>query len=318
MSTDFRALEAGLWTEATWKPGGGLVVVPGLRVEREEYLNSMSWIDPRLSVRWTFQEDTTLKGGLGLYHQPPQLVYLTKEWGNPDLHEEGAWHSMIGVERRVWGPVTLDLQLYYKALFDLALPTNEVGVRDGAAVPLRYTNTGTGSSYGAELLLRWSGGGRFFGWLSYSLSRSVRDQQVVGGSIAPGGDQFDQPHNVVALGTVELPELWTGFSAGFRARYSTGVPYRPPVAAVYNADSDTYQPVVDPSSRRRTPDFFQLDLRVDKRWTWQSWILSAYLEVQNVTNRKNPEGAAYNYDYTQQGWMTGLPLFPSFGIRAEY
>jgi len=47
-------------------------------------------------------------------------------------------------------------------------------------------------------------------------------------------------------------------------------------------------------------------------------MLSAYLEVQNATNRKNAEGAAYNYDYSQQGWMTGLPLFPSFGIRAEY
>ncbi|HEY6005677.1 MAG TPA: energy transducer TonB, partial [Anaeromyxobacter sp.] len=224
----------------------------------------------------------------------------------------------VGVERRIWGPLTLDLQLYYKGLFDLVLPTNEVVVRDGASVPLRYTNGGTGSSYGTELLLRWGAGGRFFGWLAYSLSRSVRDQQVVGGTLQPGGDAFDQPHNVVALGTVELPELWTGFSAGFRVRYSTGNPYRPTVTAVYDADTDTYQPVVDPSRRARTPAFFQLDLRADKRWTYRSWILSAYLEVQNATNRKNPEGAAYNYDYSRQGWMTGLPLFPSFGIRAEY
>jgi TonB family protein len=318
LNTNLRAFEAGVWTEATWKPVEGLVVTPGIRVEREEYLNSMSWVDPRLAVRWTVEEDTTLKGGVGLYHQPPQAVYLTKEWGNPDLHQEGAWHSMVGVERRIWGPLSLDLQAYYKALFDLTLPTSEVVVRDGVAVPLRYTNGGTGSSYGAELLLRWAAGGRFFGWLSYSLSRSVRDQKVVGGSLEPGGDAFDQPHNLVMLGTVELPELWTGLSAGFRLRYATGNPYRPTVSAVYDADTDAYQPVVDASRHDRTPAFFQLDLRVDKRWTWKSWILSAYLEVQNATNRKNPEGAAYNYDYSQRGWMTGLPLFPSFGIRAEY
>ena len=314
MDMNLQAMEAGLWAEATWKPVDGLVIVPGIRAEREVFINTMTWLDPRLSARWTFGEDTTLKGGLGLYHQPPQPVFLTKEWGNPDLHEEGAWHSMVGVERRLWGPLTIDLQLYYKGLFDLALPTS--AVVDG--VPLRYTNDGTGSSYGAELLLRWAAGGRFFGWLSYSLSRSVRHQDVVGGNIQPGGDEFDQPHNVVALGTLELPELWTGFSAGFRVRYSTGNPYRPTVTAVYDADSDTYQPVVDPSRRERTPSFFQLDLRADKRWTYRSWILSAYLEVQNATNRKNPEGAAYNYDYSQQGWLTGLPLFPSFGIRAEY
>jgi TonB family protein len=318
LDMNLRAWEAGVWTEAAWKPVSGLVVTPGLRAEREQFLNAMSWLDPRIAARWTVAEGTTVKGGLGLYHQPPQTVYLTREWGNPDLHEEGAWHSMLGVERRVWGPLTVDLQLYYKALFDLALPTSDVVVRGGASVPLRYTNAGTGSSYGAELLLRWAAGGRFFGWLAYSLSRSVRDQQVVGGTIQPGGEEFDQPHNLVALGNVELPEVWTGFSAGFRLRYSTGNPYRPTVTAVYDADADTYRPVVDPSGHRRTPAFFQLDLRADKRWTYRSWILSAYLEVQNATNRKNPEGAAYNYDYSRQGWTTGLPLFPSFGLRAEY
>jgi hypothetical protein len=90
------------------------------------------------------------------------------------------------------------------------------------------------------------------------------------------------------------------------------------VNAVYDADADRYQAVRDPSSTARMPDFFELDLRADKRWTYQSWMLSLYLEVQNATNRKNAEAPAYNYDYTQRGWSTGLPLYPSFGIRAEY
>ncbi len=318
MDMNLRAMEAGLWTEATWRPAPGLVLIPGVRVEREVLIATMSWLDPRLAARYTVVEGTTVKGGAGLYHQPPQPVYLTKEWGNPDLRQEGAWHGMLGAERRIWGPLSLDLQLYYKRLFDLVLPTDATIARGGALVPQRYTNGGTGSSYGAELLLRWGAGGRFFGWVAYSLSRSVRDQKVVGGTIQPGGDAYDQPHNVVALGTMELPEIWTGLSAGFRVRYSTGNPYRRTVAAVYDADSDTYQPVQDPSTRERIPAFFQLDLRADKRWAYRTWILSAYLEVQNATNRKNPEDVTYNYDYSQQGWVTGLPLFPSFGIRAEY
>jgi hypothetical protein len=303
------ALEAGFWTEATWKPVDGLAVVPGLRVEREILIGSMSWFDPRLSARYTIRDGTTVKGGAGVYHQPPQPVYLTKEWGNHDLHEEGAYHYMVGVEQRVVGPVTMDLQLYYKDLFDLVLPTEG---------PERYTNAGTGKSYGAELLLRWNPGGRFFGWLSYSLSHSQRDQRVSGGTIMPGGDDFDQPHNLIALGTVELPEVWEGFSMGFRARYATGNPYARTVGAVFDADADQYMAIQDATSRARMPDFFQLDLRADKRWTYRTWMLSLYLELQNATNRKNAEGAAYNYDYTQQGWATGLPLYPSFGLRAEY
>jgi len=304
-----QAMEAGVWTEATWKPLDGLVIVPGLRLEREVLINTMTWFDPRLSARYTVRDGTTLKGGAGLYHQPPQPVYLTREWGNPELREEGAWHYMAGVEQRVFGPVTADVQLYYKRLFDLVLPTPTAD---------RYVNGGTGRSYGAEVLLRWNPGGRFFGWLSYSVSRSERDQNVIGGTIMPSGDAFDQPHNLVALGTVELPEVWEGFSAGFRVRYATGNPYRRAVGAVYDADADRYEPVQEPSAGARIPDFFQLDLRADKRWTHRTWVLSAYLEVQNATNRKNPEDVAYNYDYSERGWATGLPLFPSFGLRAEY
>jgi TonB family protein len=304
-----QALEAGFWTEATWKPAPGLTIVPGVRAERVVLINGMSWLDPRLSARYTIRDGTTIKGAVGLYHQAPQPVYLTREWGNPDLHEEGAWHTMAGVEHRLFGPLSLDLQLYYKALFDLALPTDQ---------PERYTNGGTGRSYGAELLLRWNPGGRFFGWLAYSRSRTVRDQQVVGGTIMPGGEDFDQPHNLVALGTMDLPEVWNGFSSGFRLRYTTGNPYRRVVGAVYDADTDESQRVVEASASARMPAFFQLDLRVDKRWTYRTWMLTAYLEVQNVTYRKNVENVSYNYDYSQQGWATGLPLFPSFGIRAEY
>ena len=313
-----QGMEAGLWAEATWKPFEGLAIVPGVRGEREALIGGMTWLDPRLAARYTVRDGTTVKAAAGLFHQPPQPVYLTKEWGNPDLHEEGARHYMIGVEQRLFGPLSLDLQLYYKALLDLVLPTDGVVVRDGQRVAERYTNGGTGKAYGTELLLRWNPGGRFFGWVAYSLSRSIRDQKVVGGTIMPAGDEFDQPNNVVALGTLDVPELWNGLSAGFRVRYTTGNPFRRTVSAVYDADADRYQPIVEAAAGARTPDFFQLDLRTDKRWTYRTWMLSLYLEVQNVTNRKNVESVAYNFDYSQQGWMTGMPLFPSFGIRAEY
>jgi TonB family protein len=309
-SYDVQGMEAGAWFEATWKPLAGLVITPGIRAEREVVLQTMTWLDPRLSARYTVRDGTTMKGGAGVYHQLPPPVYLTKEWGNPNIREEGAYHYMVGVEQRIAGPVTADVQLYYKRLFDLVFPTGG---------PDRFENIGTGRSYGAELLLRWNPGGRFFGWLAYSLSRTVRDRKaVISGTTQPSGDAFDQPHNLVALGTVELPEVWDGLSAGFRARYSTGNPYNRVAGAVFDADAAAYQPVYDPTSLARTPDFFQLDLRVDKRWTYRTWMLALYLEVQNVTNRKNAEDASYNYDYTQKGWMTGLPLFPSFGIRAEY
>lgn len=210
------------------------------------------------------------------------------------------------------------MQLYWKRLFDLAQPSDRVVSRVGRLVPERFSSEGGGTSYGAELLLRWDPDGRFFGWIAYSLSRTRRDRQLSAGTLEESADAYDQPHNVVAVGTVELPELWDGLSAGFRVRYTTGNPYEPVRGAAYDADADAYRPLTTGVTTAREPDFFQLDVRVDKKWTRRTWTFTAYLEVQNATNRKNPEGPAYNYDYSQSGWVSGLPLFPSFGLRAEY
>ena len=45
--------------------------------------------------------------------------------------------------------------------------------------------------------------------------------------------------------------------------------------------------------------------------------IAAYLDVQNAYNRPNEEGRAYNFDYSQVGVISGLPLIPSLGLRGE-
>jgi hypothetical protein len=66
------------------------------------------------------------------------------------------------------------------------------------------------------------------------------------------------------------------------------------------------------------PLFHQLDLRVDKKFIFDKWILSGYIDIQNVYNHRSVEGVIYNYDYTQREWLQGLPIIPSFGLRAEF
>ncbi|HVO19140.1 MAG TPA: TonB family protein [Anaeromyxobacter sp.] len=316
--TAISGYEAGAFAEAVLEPAKGLRIVPGVRADAHHSLAALSWADVRLNAGYTLDEATQVRAAVGLYHQAPPLGYLTTEWGNPGLGPEASWQYSVGAKRWFLPQLSLDVDLYYKRLFDLALPTSEVVVRDGQQVPLHFVSAGTGKAYGAEFLLRWDPGGRFFGWIAYSLSRSLRDQSVSGGRLQQEGSAYDQPNNLVALGTFELPELWTGLSSGFRLRYTTGNPYERIQGAVYDADSDAYQPITTGRYNARMPDFLQLDLRVDKKWTHRLWILSVYIEVQNVTARKNVEAPAYNYDYTKRGWVTGIPFFPGFGVRAEY
>jgi hypothetical protein len=44
-------------------------------------------------------------------------------------------------------------------------------------------------------------------------------------------------------------------------------------------------------------------------------VFEAYLEVQNVTSRDNPEEIVYANDYTRKDYLTGLPILPIAGAR---
>ena len=63
---------------------------------------------------------------------------------------------------------------------------------------------------------------------------------------------------------------------------------------------------------------FSLDLRVAKRFKLGATELEAYLDVQNVTNRENPEELAYSPDYSEQRPIRGLPILPVLGARWEF
>ena len=127
---------------------------------------------------------------------------------------------------------------------------------------------------------------------------------------------FDQTHILTVLGSYRLGKGW---QFGARFRFVSGDPYTPNNYGFYDENNATYLPQASyPPNGARLPSFNQLDLRVDKTWTYRTWQLSAYLDVQNVYNQGNVEGTSANYNYTQQSYATGLPILPSLGFRAEF
>ena len=65
----------------------------------------------------------------------------------------------------------------------------------------------------------------------------------------------------------------------------------------------------------RLPDFFQLDLRIDRMWKRPWGVMNLYIDLQNVTNRQNVEGVTYNTDFSKRSYTNGLPIFPSIGVE---
>jgi TonB family protein len=322
--------EPGIFTQMIWKPTwapGKATVVPGVRADYDGTMNKF-WVDPRIAVLQAVGPDTVIKAAAGLYHQPPDFRqgYLLPKFGNPELGPEGSQQYMIGAERQIIEGLRVDVQLYYKWLFDQVQTSQAVVTRDGQQVAERYNNGGLGRSYGVEILLRQELTKRLFGWISYSLEKtelcsanfSISGVRPNCGPFGSGGwtpFPLDQPHHLIAVLSYKLPE---DFIVGIRVQYSSGNPVTPVANTVYDADGDIYFPVPGKPLSDRTPPFFQLDARIDKRWVFEQWMLTLYLDVQNVTDRRNVEYTLYNFDYTQRSYLTGLPIVPALGIKGEF
>jgi hypothetical protein len=46
--------------------------------------------------------------------------------------------------------------------------------------------------------------------------------------------------------------------------------------------------------------------------------MHAFVDVQNVYNRRNVEGHAYGFDYHEQVFVRGVPILPILGAGAEF
>lgn len=305
---DFTFYNPGLWIEAEWKPMDRLLLIPGARFDYDVTLEDFA-PDPRLSARYALSVDEeakpvdTLKLGVGRYSQRPSPDETDDRFGNPDLLTEHSAHFSLGYERRFMGGYELDFVGFYKHLYGSVSPISDP--------VLRYDNNGAGRIYGAELLLKKNMTSRFFGWVSYTLMRSERKN-----SEEEDYRLFsqDQTHILTVISQYKLTPQW---EIGVRYRYTTGNPQTPTIGAIYDADADAYVPLKGAPNSTRLNAFQQLDLRIDRKWIFDQWMLTFYFELQNALNRSNPEGTRYNYDFTQQKNISGLPIIPSFGLRGE-
>jgi TonB family protein len=298
------AYRPALYAEADLRPFDELQVILGLRLDYYREITSWSF-DPRLTTIVSVTDTDRIKAGAGIFSQPPEFQESSEALGNPNLRPIHALHLGLGYERDIDEGITAGVELFYKHLWDRV-----VGTENGA--PPRFVNDGIGRIYGLELAARVEPEGRrWFGFLSYTLSRSERRD-------GPGEPwrlfDFDQTHIFSVAGVVRLGRGW---EVGATFRLVSGNPTTPIAFAEFDNNSSTYNPFYGATNSDRNPFFHRLDLRVEKLWDFEDWKLALYLDVQNVYNATNPEGVAYQFDFRRGAEIPGLPIIPSLGVRGE-
>ena len=309
LSRFFNGLRVGLWAEDVVKLRSNFTLIPGVRLEGyDEVGHFLGSVDPRLVFRWAVTSKLTLKGSVGLYHEPPPLQDFDKQFGNPALGLLQAIQYSGGFEYTLLPALHLDIVGFYSDRSGL------LGGFLGPAPPgqVAISNAGLGRAYGMEVYLHQDITERLFGWISYTLSRS----EFTGGLNQPFVlSPFDETH---ILSAVLSYNLGASFILGGRFRLVSGEPFTPVSSSTYDADQNSYMPIYGALDSQRLGLYKQLDVRLDKEFAFDRFKLDLYLDVWNVTNATNEEFRVYDYRSRTYASLPGYPILPLLGFRGEY
>lgn len=316
------ALLGALWTEFEIRPFEGLRILPGIRFDLYGFdaesdlivdprlVEGRTFIgfDPRITARYDYSDDFALKGQVGIYQQPPLPTQL---FINPDLPLIPAQQYSGGFEYQLLDKLRLDIVGFYRFQNQVPRFTADTEVVDGNVRLVGFRDDGQRRAYGVETFLKLEKRWGLFGWIAYTLSKSEfrrRDEEWQTNFF------FDQTHAVTFVAAYDIGLEWT---ASVRFRYFTGGGLPRTEFRYYDSDFDQYARDLD-TVLRRAPAFHQLDIRIDKRWTFDSWYLEAYLDVQNVYNRSNTEIFVPTFDFKSEVPIPSLPIFPIIGFKGVF
>ncbi|MCP3142947.1 TonB-dependent receptor domain-containing protein [Pyxidicoccus xibeiensis] len=314
---DILATFAGVGAQLTFKPTARWTLVPGLRLDSYHGfgLDTSVALEPRLAVRHALTDTLTLKTGAGLYHQPA-TVLLPVPAGEMLALERGLQRAVqvsAGAEWRPHPELEVSAEGYYNALprtleFNFEDVISNVRRRGLAAEDIQSH----GHSYGVELMVRRPLGRRWFGWVTYGYNQSRRFERYTrlganGEELGPAEGllpyTFEQAHSANAA----LSYRFEFVTVGAVAHFNTGRPesgqfgYRT-MRPGTNAEGQTDWVPVSRDAVDRLPSFFRLDLRASRSLVFENFLLDVYLDVFNVTARR--EVLYQDYEY---GTSSGLP-----------
>ncbi|MCA9675661.1 MAG: TonB-dependent receptor [Kofleriaceae bacterium] len=292
---------AGAYVAADLRPTSALTITSGVRLDQFFFLGEHT-VSPRLQVSQAFGKRWTAKMAMGAYSRGLEFG----ESVDPDLEPEKAFQYVLGGSHELRPGVTAEVSGFYTDRRNLVTTDALKAKTDPLHV---YVNRGIGRSFGGEALVR-AKLDNFFGWLAYSVSRSDR---VDGPTSSRRLFDYDQTHNLVAVASYTLGK----WQFGGRFQYATGTPVTPVVGSLYLSDVNAFVPVYGAVNSDRLSAAHQLDLRIDRKWKFDTWSLSAYLDVTNVYYHARTLGYSYNYDYTERTAISDLPIVPALGVRGE-
>ena len=322
-------------------------------------LQSEPAMSPRLNLDFNifknrgYVQSFDISAGTGLFTSMNNSIFIAEEqYRINDLRPNRSWTSILGAKLEFSGGIALNIEGYYKYIFDRTYILVDVPASAETENPEAqpYFN-GEGKVWGIDLLLQKTQSRHWDGWISYSFNwtkyrnpNARNASMIIAGNGVWGNDWgypgFHRFHNlnfVLNIKPVPTINIYTrlGLASGVQiSRRTGGGPQSYPVY-VYNPDNPEnnkfielfYWPSVRDENNRTTPSL-PLDVKVSifGKNSGGKVLYEVYAAIENVLGLLySAQGNTSFNRYTGEvdtGSMSAtydIPIpIPSFGVKISY
>jgi len=281
-----------------------VTLAAGLRADGASYGDAMSnpldQLSPRVSASWTFAPAWSLNANAGRYYQLPAYTVLGYRDENNTLvnRDNGAKyiradHLVAGLEYNTTFNSRVTVEGFYKRYADYpflirdSVALANLGADFGVIGNEPVLPIGEGRAYGIEFSAQQKLYKGFFGIFAYTYV--VSEFQDKRGEFVPSS--WDNRSIVSLTAGVRFKRNW---ELGARFRYAGGLPYTPfdlETSSLISSWQLNNSGVLalDQLNSLRLGASHGLDVRVDKKWSFDRWNLNLYLDIENLYNFQSPQ-----------------------------
>lgn len=331
---------------------GGFKIVPGVRYDRTERTGTET-TDYRGRASYEFPTQTTLSVAGGTYSSDLTInpyyfntIPALAEKGDEHVKPTRGNHRVVGIEQQI-SLYTIKLEGFQNDYYDMlstypyctdgSTPNSDSTCNSGGEWRPGYY-TGKWDVEGIEVLIRKDrekGSKDFFGWISYSYSKSKFTTGLPTNLDADGNKWFDSYFDRRHSLKIIAGYIFGNHKISGKFQLYTSLPYTPIVSSTLDTAYEAAKNPLYPS--RYIPEYgdlnskrFEPSHQLDIRYTYSNYHewgkISFYLEFLNVYNHANKDSQdwAYNRPYsssnpkiTTSGGILDS-IIPNFGVEVRF
>jgi len=291
LNRDETGILTTLYAQDNWKVTPKLEVNAGIRANYYD-VTGQTYIEPRLSFKYSATDHLSFKGATGKYNQfVNRVINENVTEGSRDfwliadddlVDVQSSWHYILGgsIENDMF---LFDVETYYKTLeglseFSLRYRRNDIELD-------QLFFSGNGTAKGIEFLLQKKQG-EFTGWLTYTLAEVEHKFEGLNeGNPFPA--LHDQTHEFKAVANWEPHPKWR-FSSTWV--YGSGKPYTAPESQyqIDLLDGRQFSYIsVGPKNAERLPAYHRMDVAAHFLFKLGNVDMDAGFSIFNLYNRTN-------------------------------